>query len=356
MELPLGFIFKVFQQPLVPVAGAVDLAPFLVMVGLLTAGAVCMWYNRRGGRLRPSWQRQWWRRAAQTAGLLAFVFGLHPCACMVRDLLRGAAWVNYRNVDAFQLMMLIVPVIAFGMVWGRAFCGWVCPIGFIQELVGKLGEPLCRPGSLLRQWVRFGMASALLIGTVVVYAFIRPKNEPLLQGIPAGYLIVLAILIVLSVADRRWELGLRRVRYAALAFFVAGTVLSVYLQAAFCVLFTNDFQPTMLMLLGGVLFSTVILSSAWCRFLCPEGALLSLLTRLSGWRVRVQPSRCTRCNTCRQVCPTDCIETGRVEESSCLACCRCIDACPSQALDAGEPAGLRESAATPVTSAKAMQT
>lgn len=349
MALPLGFIFKVFHEPLVPVAGTVDLAPFLVMVSLLSVGAVLM-------RVRPAWHRQWLRRIVQSIGMLAFVFGLHPCACMVRDLLRGASLVNYNNVWAFQSMMLIVPVVAFGMAWGRAFCGWVCPIGFVQELTGKLGEPLCREGSsrgLL--WVRFVMAGSLLLGTLAAYALIRPDNEPLLQGIPAAYLIVLSILITLSVADRRWEVGLRRVRYASLVFFVGGTVLSIHLQAAFCVLFTNDRQYTMLLLLAGVLAAAVILSSAWCRFLCPEGALLSLLTRLSGWRVHWEPSRCTRCNTCRQVCPTDAIETGHVDESACLACCRCIDACPCEALDVGQATGGQTASLNTVSPAKAVQ-
>lgn len=343
----LGFVFKIFHEPLVPVAGTVDLAPFLVMVSLLSLGAVFM-------RLRPAWRRQWLRRIVQSVGLLAFVFGLHPCACMVRDLLRGAAWINYNNVWAFQSMMLVVPVLAFGMAWGRAFCGWVCPIGFVQELVGKLGEPLCREGgSRGVLWIRFVMACSLLLGTLAAYALIRPQNEPLLQGIPAAYLMVLSILITFSVADRRWETGLRRVRYASLAFFVGGTILSIHMQAAFCVLFTNDRQYTMLLLLAGVLAAAVILSSAWCRFLCPEGALLSLVTRVSGWRVQLEPSRCTQCNTCRQVCPTDAIEAGHVDESACLACCRCIDACPSEALDVGEAASDQRSSPEAVGSAKA---
>ena len=52
--------FKFFQEPLLPVAGAVDLAPFLVMLILLTAGAVIM-------RWRWGEQRQWLRRVTQTA-------------------------------------------------------------------------------------------------------------------------------------------------------------------------------------------------------------------------------------------------------------------------------------------------
>jgi len=324
--------FKLFQEPVLPVAGTVDLAPFLIMTALLTGGAAFL-------RWRFGGERQWLRRVTQTAATLAFVIGLHPCACMVRDLLRGARQISINNVEAFLLMSLIIPVTAFAMVFGRVFCGWVCPIGFIQELASKLTnwmrsshwrEPM-KP-------IRFFLGSALLLGAVVVYLFVRPANEPALEGLSAGFVIALSVLVVLSVADRRWEYRLRTVRYAVLAFFVVSTLLDVYLQAAFCVLFTNDVRQVATMLFAGVLFASLVLSQAWCRFLCPEGALLGWLTRLSGWKVRLDPSRCTRCNTCNDVCPVEAIDFGRLDEKSCLYCCRCVDMCQDRALTmAGEP-------------------
>jgi len=92
------------------------------------------------------------------------------------------------------------------------------------------------------------------------------------------------------------------------------------------------------LLLPGVLFASLILSQAWCRFLCPEGALLGLLTRWSGRKIRLDRRKCTACNTCHRVCPVDAIEVGEVDERSCLYCCRCVDSCPTEAIDmAGVP-------------------
>jgi len=320
-------VFKYFQEPLIPVAGTVDLAPFLIMIGLLTLGAIFM-------RWRWGEQRQWLRRGTQVMSTIAFVFGLHPCACMVRDLIQGALQINLSNVLAFLYMMLIIPVAVFAMAWGRVFCGWVCPIGFIQELATKLGNWVPRLSDPKRtQYLRFFLAAALLLGTVGTYALVRAENEPVLQGMAAAYLIVLAILIMLSVADKRWEVRLRSVRYVALLFFVVVTVLGIYLHAAFCVLFTNDWRREPVLLFLGVLFASLVLSLAWCRFLCPEGALLGLLTRLSGWKVRLDRSKCSGCNTCNQVCPVDAIEVGEVDERSCLYCCRCVDSCPTEAIE-----------------------
>ena len=290
--------------------------------------------------IHPSSERQSLRRAAQMTATLAFVIGLHPCACMVRDLLRGALQINYDTITAFELMMLIIPVAGFAIVWGRVFCGWVCPIGFIQEMTDKLTNWMRRyPDQQRMQYIRFGLAAVLLFGTAGIYTLVKPSNEPILQGMAAGYLIVLSILIVLSVADKRWEARLRTIRYVALTFFVAVTVLDIYGRTAFCVLFKNDWSKEPVLLLVGVLFASLILSQAWCRFLCPEGALLGLLTRLSGWKIRLDRSKCSACNACNQACPVEAIELGKVDERSCLYCCKCVDTCPTEAINmAGEAA------------------
>jgi polyferredoxin len=337
MRLIAALDFKLLHEPLLPVSGTVDLAPFLIMVGLLAAGAALL-------RRRP--KRQALRRVTQTASFLAFVVGLHPCACMVRDLVRGAMAINFDNLGAFQYMMLIVPVATFTMVFGRVFCGWVCPIGFVQEMATRASNWMRRhPNRRLMARIRLGMAAVLLLGTVGVYAFVRPYNFPILQGVSAGYLIFLAMLIMLSVADRRWEVSLRAVRYGSLAFFVLGTaVAGIYLHGAFCVLFVNDLNDETIMLFVGVLFASLVLSQAWCRFLCPEGALLGLLTRLSGVRIRLDRSKCSRCNNCGQVCPVEAIDVGEVDERSCLYCCKCVDTCPTSAIDMAGQTGEDDSA------------
>ena len=325
LDLSKFFDFKLSDGPLLPVAGTIDLAPFLIMVTLLSLGSFFM-------HRYP--HRQLMRRVIQCTAFGAFVVGTYPCACMTRDFLLGATKLNWDNLEAFKYLMLIVPVMAFALVWGRVFCGWVCPIGFVQEMATKLTNWMrLSPNQVSIKKVRFGLAAVLLLGTVAMYPVLRPKNEPLLQGVAAGYMIVLAILIMLSVSDGRWERRLRIVRYVALSFFLASTVLGIYLHAAFCVLFTNILDNSTVILFLGVMFASLVLSQAWCRFLCPEGALLSLLTRVSGWKIRLDHGKCSECNVCNTVCPVEAINVGEVDEKSCLYCCKCVDACPTEALD-----------------------
>jgi MauM/NapG family ferredoxin protein len=89
-----------------------------------------------------------------------------------------------------------------------------------------------------------------------------------------------------------------------------------------------------------VLFVAVLAANAlrprfWCRYLCPLGALLGLLARVSVLRQRVNPTACVRCGRCARVCPTGAItaERGYVADvSECTGCLDCAVTCPTQAI------------------------
>lgn len=297
--------------------------------------------------LRKTDSRQPMRTALQSLSFGAFVVGMHPCACMVRDFLRGMGFVNVNNTQAFQYMSLCISVFAFGLVWGRVFCGWVCPIGFLQEVFTSLPKAceglgkragLIRPEGLARrtkQQIRFGSAAVLLV-LVTVYFMLAGAvggGQTMLQGIMVYWLMGLLVLTMLAVADPKWEVRLRSVRYVAIILFCTVVVVGVYVYAAFCVLFTNTIDTATIALFGGLLATTLILSQAWCRFLCPEGAVLSLLTTVSGWKINLDMGKCSGCNDCNDVCPVEAIDMGKVDEHSCLYCCKCVDNCPTDALD-----------------------
>jgi len=289
--------------------------------------------------------RQRIRTTLQSVSFTAFVIGLHPCACMVRDFIRGLGHVNENNTQAFQYMSLVITVFAFGLAWGRVFCGWVCPIGYTQEIFTSIPRALGRLGSRIgllpenglsdavRRNIRFGCAAAILIGVLALYLYRGPANHRFVQGFMVFWLMGLLMLTMLSVVDPKWEMRLRNIRYVAITLFCTIVIIGVYMYAAFCVLFTNTFDVVTLLLLGGLLVTTMILSQAWCRFLCPEGAVLSLLTRVSGWKINLDKSKCVSCNTCNTVCPVEAIDLGKVDEGSCLYCCNCVDNCPTDALE-----------------------
>lgn len=300
------------------------------VLGLPTAGFLLLFRDVQG-------VRQSARLASQSCSFSAFVLGIHPCACLVRDAMYGLRFLNADNMRAFEFLAVISVVSAFTLAWGRTFCGWVCPIGFAQEMVTKLTAPFWQtadraPAGGRTRAVRWAVAMLLLAGFVFGYLLPDRNDTPLYQGMLMWWVLGLLVFTLLVTGDPRMEKRLRPLRYASLILF-AGTIwLGAYLNGVFCVLLKNILAKPTVLLFAGVLLTTLVLSQAWCRFLCPEGALLGLLTRLSGLKVTLAPARCTGCNVCRDVCPVEAIEVGRVEESICLYCAKCIDQCPTDAL------------------------
>jgi ferredoxin len=73
----------------------------------------------------------------------------------------------------------------------------------------------------------------------------------------------------------------------------------------------------------------------WCRYLCPLGALLGLLSKVSILR-RTVNEHCTQCQACARVCPTGTIEAERgfaSDSGECTMCLDCLAVCPHEAVD-----------------------
>ena len=89
-------------------------------------------------------------------------------------------------------------------------------------------------------------------------------------------------------------------------------------------LFTRKF-----IILAVVLAACVFIYRAFCRFLCPLGAIYSLFARIALLGVRVDESRCTDCGACVKICPVD---IRRVGDRECVHCGKCIGVCAVKAI------------------------
>ncbi|UCF44110.1 MAG: 4Fe-4S dicluster domain-containing protein [Planctomycetota bacterium] len=172
-------------------------------------------------------------------------------------------------------------------LFGRMFCGWVCPLGtaidaahFVQDRrpSGSLVERL----SSIRFWILIVLIGAALVGVNLV-----------------GWLDPLVM------SSRALHLGYgARLHWAATA--VVWTAVAVVIGLVF-------FAPRF-----------------WCRALCPLGAALSLVACLAPCRRRVGES-CTNCGACSDACPMG-QSSIKNSPAECIGCRRCEAACPEQAI------------------------
>ena len=192
-------------------------------------------------------------------------------------------------------------LLLFGLTLGRIICGWLCPVGLIQELLHKIPVPKLRKSRRTRalSWLKYAI---LAVFVVAIPAWYAPQHYPVPAFCkyicPAGtFEGAVALLSNPANADRFSMLGL---------------------------LFTRKF-----VIMAAVFTLCAFVYRAFCRFACPLGAIYGLFARVALLGVRVDESACTDCGACVRVCPMD---IRRVGDHECIHCGRCIDACPEKAL------------------------
>jgi polyferredoxin len=180
------------------------------------------------------------------------------------------------------------------LIFSRYYCGWICPKGIIQEY-------LYRPEIALR---------------------IPVKLDKLLKYIKY---IMLILLIAFPLF---WHIRLFRH------------------IGPFKVIFNLDGPMLLVIFLVVVLVASIFIERAYCRYLCPEGALLALLAYFSPLKVRVNADDCTKCQKCAKICPTDAISMGfkeipKIHYTECIACKRCEEVCPKGGIAYGAKHKIR---------------
>ena len=190
-------------------------------------------------------------------------------------------------------MFLLIAFLAASWIFRKSFCGWLCPVGTVSEYLWRLGRHtfgrsfrLPRPADIALRSLKYILLGLFLyaVGSMPVPAIraflsgpyglvddVKMLNFFRFLGLPGG--IVTAILVVASV-------------------------------------FIQNF---------------------WCRYLCPYGALMGVVSLGSPLRIRRDPSLCIDCTKCAKACPSmlpvDHLITIRSAE--CTGCLECVAACPA---------------------------
>ncbi len=226
---------------------------------------------------------------------------------------------------AFALSLI---TIAATLVLGRIFCGWICPLGTLNNLMGALRK---RPAGTYAGWYR--VKYYILIGILVSALFT-------LQ--PAGVLDPLSLLI------RSFSVSVYPLfNYSVRAFFdtvyrvnplgMASVTEPVYSMLKKTLLSFD--QPLYRQgVFVGVLFFVVLGLNLlekrfWCKYLCPLGAFLGILSRRSLVKRSVSEG-CTACGACSTVCQGNASPEvrDRWRAAECLICRNCDDICPQDAV------------------------
>lgn len=256
----------------------------------------------------------------RAAFLLAdLFFRLEPLAAL-GAMLASRAWV--------PRLALALVTLGLTLAIGRVWCGWLCPFGTLLEWLRFRSTR--RAATLSPHW---GMVKNFLLLFILAAALFG--NLSLLMFDPLALLtrtMTTAILPALNHAVTAMEVALYPIPFLrppldSVEGLLRGPVLPVK-QPVFAQ------NALIAALFAGVLALNALADRFWCRYLCPLGALLGLVSKVSFLRP-VVGAACNRCAQCVGVCRVDAIDTSRGYEivpAECTICLDCLAACPESGI------------------------
>ncbi|MFZ6006554.1 MAG: 4Fe-4S binding protein, partial [Nitrospirota bacterium] len=195
----------------------------------------------------------------------------------------------------------VLPVIAIYLIFGRAFCGWVCPMDFLFEMVDRIRGD--------RQWATGDRIKR-----------ISPK---------IGYVIAAALLIVS---------GLMNIPFFT-SYISHLTNFFRLLTGSVFFAFKLPVEPIVLAYSGGMIFLLLGLEyffpRLWCRVLCPVGKTYGLFNKVSLLKLKFMEGECGECNLCDQMCYMNVkiaknIDQPGLRDINCIYCGRCVEGCETK--------------------------
>jgi polyferredoxin len=189
---------------------------------------------------------------------------------------------------------VLLGAIGVALVVGRAFCGWLCPLGAVQDFV--------------TDWTRN------LSGEV---RHIRGKGSKSL----------LPVRLPASI-----DHPLRYAKYFVLALVLIASLYAVFpplrefcpVRAVFGLKMTGLLWLTFIVFLAG----SVLIERFWCKYFCPMGAALAIFNKLSPVRLVIDSNHCNGCGRCDIECSMDIQNVPRnLDHPECVRCMECLETC-----------------------------
>ena len=192
-------------------------------------------------------------------------------------------------------------LIFFGTLLGRAVCGFLCPFGFLQDLLYKI--PFYKK---IKEW----------------------RGDKILRYLK--YVVLVVFVIVLPIV---YKLTPFFCKYICPSGTMAGILLSLADHSLFQVfgrIFTWKFSLLVLIVL-----CSVLIYRPFCKYLCPLGAFYGLFNKVALFSINLDKEKCIGCKACARACDMCVDPSVNPNSAECIRCGKCVDSCSEKALSMG---------------------
>ncbi|WP_292660149.1 quinol dehydrogenase ferredoxin subunit NapH [Nitratifractor sp.] len=189
------------------------------------------------------------------------------------------------------LIGALIIVLFYGIIGGRAFCSWVCPVNLVTDLAAWLRRKMLIDRIERKVWISRNIRYYMIVLALIVSALVG--------------LAAFEVVSPITILNRGIVFGMGA---------GMGLIVAIFL------------------------FDLFVVKNGWCGHVCPLGGVHSIIGRYSLIRVRHNSDNCTLCMKCKTVCPE--VEVlgmiGKrsefVSRGECTNCGRCVDVCDDDAL------------------------
>jgi polyferredoxin len=196
------------------------------------------------------------------------------------------------NVIHPAAAMLTLIGLALAILLRKAFCSWICPVGFASELLARLGRRMFGRNYRIWRWLDVPLRGLkYLLMAFFLWAIFGMSEAALREFIDSPYN---------RLADVKMGLFFAHLGAAGAWVLFVITALSLFYKGF------------------------------WCRYLCPYGALLGLVSWFSPTRIQRNPQTCIDCGLCDRVCMARLPVSKKIDvfNPECIGCMDCVAVCP----------------------------
>lgn len=222
-------------------------------------------------------------------GVCAPGFYCHGCPWATMACPLGVIVTSLRTGAGPVLVVALASIGLVGTFGGRLVCGWICPFGWLQDLLYKLRTRKFGLPSRLR-YVKYAVLAAFVFAGPY---FLPNTRLSVCDACPSAF-IESVIPYGFQIHWDREIPGILDGRF----FLKAGVTLAVLLMS-------------------------IVISRGFCRMLCPLGAMFGFFNRFSVFRYGLTHHKCAGCGACAKNCPVDIDPIKQMNDAECIKCYEC---------------------------------
>ncbi|OHD27001.1 MAG: hypothetical protein A2Y34_07685 [Spirochaetes bacterium GWC1_27_15] len=231
------------------------------------------------------------------------------------------SFISLFNLKSFFTVLSFLFIITLTFLFGRIYCSFICPLGFLQDFFIKFTS-LYKKNS----YKYFNKINFLRYGILILLIIFFISGNLLITNLLDPYSIFGRIITDLIKPLIIWinNFFYESLNKSQIYLFIHIKLEKINLFVIF----------TTLIFFISILITSLLKGRLYCNSICPVGTLLGFISKISLFKINLNSETCTKCGLCEKKCVASCIDSKNnyIDQSLCVRCFNCLDVCKPKSL------------------------